>query len=64
MRLRIHGDNVLDHVRGEDGSLSFVICSWRVNDAKTHLNETEFADLCREVIEHRRKRYRAALKRR
>ena len=32
----------VDHVIAEDGKVKFVICSWRVNDCKTHLSEEEF----------------------
>src|SRR5919198_6120535 len=32
----------IDHTRDTEGKLRFVICSWRVNDAKSHLSEDEF----------------------
>lgn len=43
----------VDHVKAEDGTIRFVICSWRVNDCKTHLNEDEFIALCKLVMAHR-----------
>lgn len=43
----------LDHVAGPNGEQQFVICSWRVNDCKTHLAETEFWELCEQVPAHR-----------
>jgi len=30
--------------------LNFVICSWRVNDAKNYMSHNEFIELCRKVI--------------
>jgi len=44
----------LDHTRDEKGQQKFVICSWRVNDAKSDLTESEFYDLCARVIGFRR----------
>jgi hypothetical protein len=46
----------VDHVIGHDGSLRFVICSWRVNDCKSHLSEQEFWELCEQVLAHRGRR--------
>ena len=43
----------VDHVRAHDGTLRFVICSWRVNDCKSHLSEQEFWELCEQVLSHR-----------
>ena len=43
----------VDHVIAEDGKVKFVICSWRVNDCKTHLSEDEFHSLCEQVLEYR-----------
>jgi hypothetical protein len=43
----------VDHVKAEDGTIKFVICSWRVNDCKAHLTEDEFLSLCKLVIAHR-----------
>ena len=44
----------VDHEFETDGKqFRFVICSWRVNDAKTHLTEQEFCELCTQVLEHR-----------
>jgi hypothetical protein len=42
----------VDHVKAEDGTIKFVICSWRVNDCKTHLSEDEFLSLCEQVVAH------------
>jgi hypothetical protein len=44
----------VDHVVAEDGKVKFVICSWRVNDCKTHLSEDEFLSICEQVLAHRR----------
>lgn len=44
----------VDHTFDEHGQQKFVICSWRVNDAKSDLTESEFYDLCARVIKHRR----------
>jgi hypothetical protein len=43
----------VDHAQDTDGKLRFVICSWRVNDAKSHLSEDEFCELCEQVLKHR-----------
>ena len=43
----------VDHAQDGAGRPRFVICSWRVNDAKSHLSEGEFCDLCRQVLAHR-----------
>jgi hypothetical protein len=44
----------VDHEFETDGKqFRFVICAWRVNDAKTHLTEQEFCELCTQVLEHR-----------
>lgn len=43
----------VDHVISPDGALTFVICSWRVNDCKSHLSEREFWELCEQVLAHR-----------
>lgn len=43
----------VDHEFENDGKqFRFVICSWRVNDAKTHLTESEFCALCEQVLKH------------
>jgi hypothetical protein len=44
----------VDHVQEANGTLRFVICSWRVNDAKSHLSEEEFWELCEQVLAYRR----------
>ncbi len=44
----------IDHTLDEQGRQKFVICSWRVNDAKSDLTESEFHDLCVRVVEYRR----------
>jgi hypothetical protein len=47
----------VDHEFEIDGKhFRFVICSWRVNDAKTHLTEQEFCELCTLVRAHRPQR--------
>jgi hypothetical protein len=47
----------VDHEFETEGKqFHFVICSWRVNDAKTHLTEQEFCELCTQVLEHRAKK--------
>ncbi len=52
--LRTFGDlPTVDHIIGENGPLRFVICSWRVNDCKSHLSEPEFWKLCEQVLAHR-----------
>lgn len=46
----------IDHEFQTDGKqFRFVICSWRVNDAKTHLTEQEFRELCKQVLDHQGK---------
>lgn len=40
----------VDHIEDGLGSPKFVICSWRVNDAKNDLDLDEFRDLCRAVL--------------
>jgi len=42
----------VDHTRDARGRLHFVICSWRVNDAKSHLCERDFITLCEQVLRH------------
>lgn len=43
----------VDHEFDSDGKqFRFLICSWRVNDTKTHLTEQEFREVCRLVIAH------------
>jgi hypothetical protein len=47
----------VDHEFDSEGKLlKFVICSWRVNDAKSHLTEQEFVELCEQVIAYRDKK--------
>jgi hypothetical protein len=43
----------VDHTFDERGQQKLVICSWRVNDAKSDLTETEFRELCARVLQHR-----------
>lgn len=50
----------VDHVIAQDGSVKFVICSWRVNDCKSHLSEQEFCELCEQVLAHRTNRLQKA----
>lgn len=55
--LKSFGDlPTVDHVTVADGSIRFVICSWRVNDCKSHLSEQEFWIVCEQVLAHRDKR--------
>jgi hypothetical protein len=42
----------IDHVADGLGPADFVICSWRVNDAKNDLDRNEFLDVCRAVLTH------------
>jgi hypothetical protein len=42
----------VDHTFDEHGQPKFVICSWRVNDAKSDCSEAEFAELCAKVVRH------------
>jgi hypothetical protein len=42
----------VDHVDDRLGPADFVICSWRVNDAKNDLSLTEFLDICQAVLTH------------
>jgi hypothetical protein len=49
----------VDHTTAQDGTLHFVICSWRVNDCKSHLSEQEFWNLCEQVLAHRDGRARS-----
>lgn len=44
----------LDHTEDENGQPKFVMCSWRVNDMKSDMNEAEFFDLCERVLLHKR----------
>jgi hypothetical protein len=52
----------VDHTADGQGRPCFVICSWRVNDAKNHLTENQFIELCKQVLDHvaRRTSARAA----
>jgi hypothetical protein len=43
----------VDHTLDDDGKPKFVICSWRVNDAKSDLTKAEFYRLCELVLKHR-----------
>ena len=42
----------VDHVSSDATEASFLICSWRTNDAKNDLSVDAFIDLCRKVIAH------------
>ncbi len=42
----------VDHVTDGLTQAKFVICSWRVNDAKNDLALAEFLDVCRAVLAH------------
>jgi hypothetical protein len=41
----------VDHIAAEDGGHDFVICSWRMNDAKNDLSLETFITLSRLVLE-------------
>jgi hypothetical protein len=43
----------VDHTFDEAGKQKFVICSWKLNDAKSDLSLEEFYDLCESVLRHR-----------
>jgi hypothetical protein len=42
----------VDHYK-DRRTLNFKICSWRANDAKSHMSYSDFIGLCRKVIAHR-----------
>jgi hypothetical protein len=42
----------VDHVADGLGPADFIICSWRVNDAKNDLDLAEFLAVCRAVLSH------------
>jgi hypothetical protein len=44
----------VDHTVDENGKLKFVICSWKLNDAKSDLTLEEFYELCEKVLKNRR----------
>jgi hypothetical protein len=46
----------IDHTVDESGRPKFVICSWRVNDAKGDPKMDEFYRLCERVLKHRDER--------
>lgn len=43
----------VDHTLDDEGNPKFVICPWRVNDAKGDLSLAEFYALCESVLRHR-----------
>jgi hypothetical protein len=43
----------VDHTFDERGKQKFVICSWKVNDAKSDLTLKEFHELCESVLRYR-----------
>jgi hypothetical protein len=45
-----------DHVGDGLGAPDFVICAWRVNDAKHDLPYDDLVELCRTVLAHHEKR--------
>ena len=54
--LKTFGDlPTIAHATVPEGSICFVICSWRVNDCRSHLSEQEFWTLCEQVLSHRGK---------
>jgi len=42
----------VDHVGDGLGPADFVVCSWRVNDAKNDLDRADFIEVCRAVLAH------------
>lgn len=40
----------VDHLNGWKETIEFVICSWKVNDAKNDLSRKEFLELCKKVV--------------
>ena len=44
----------VDHVDDGMGAANFLICSWRVNDAKNDLSREEFVQLCHRVVDFHR----------
>lgn len=46
----------VDHVGDGLSAPDFVICSWRINDAKHDLPYEQFVKVCREVLAHHEKR--------
>lgn len=43
----------VDHTFDENGQRKFVICSWKVNDAKCDLTLEEFHQICEAVLRYR-----------
>jgi len=43
----------VDHTKDEKGEARFVICSWKINDAKSDLTLEEFHALCEMVLSYR-----------
>ena len=43
----------INHTVDDQGQPKFVICSWRVNDAKGDMRMEEFYKLCQLVLAHR-----------
>jgi hypothetical protein len=46
----------IDHTIDDQGEPKFVICSWRVNDAKGDMRMEEFYKLCQRVLDYRDER--------
>jgi hypothetical protein len=46
----------VDHVGNGLGKPNFKICSWCVNDAKNDLTENEFIELCKQILEYRKRK--------
>ncbi|PVZ78653.1 hypothetical protein C9426_34215 [Serratia sp. S1B] len=42
----------VDHLEASASSASFVICSWKTNDAKNDLSKSDFLKLCAKVLLH------------
>jgi hypothetical protein len=45
----------VDHVRPDSNKLEFMVCSWRINSAKSDLSPKEFVELCRKVAGFKKK---------
>ena len=51
----------IDHTVDDQRQPKFVICSWRVNDAKGDMRMAEFYKLCQLVLAYRDERKHSAL---
>lgn len=53
----------VDHLGDGSGKPDFVICSWRTNDCKNDLSQTEFVEFCRSVLKYTAKVRQRSVKR-